>query len=133
MGVILGQAGGQPEGAADARGAAQADLAAHQFGQFSIDLQAEPGAAVLAGRAAVGLGKGAEQLALNRGRNADAGIADFQAEHDLIAGLLRDVGAQGDRAALGKFDGVGGVVEQGLLQPCGVAAQAGRQLAVLDA
>ena len=51
------------------------DVAAEQAREVARDRQAEPGAAVLAVRAAVGLAERFEDHLLLLGRNADAGVA----------------------------------------------------------
>src|SRR6202008_454166 len=69
---------GQREDAALARRALHLDVAAEQPRQIARDRQAEPGAAVLAVRAAVGLTEGLEDdLALVLG-DADARVADAE-------------------------------------------------------
>jgi hypothetical protein len=65
----------EPEGAALAGRALDADLAAHQQDQPLADRQPEPGAAVLAGHAVVGLLEGLEQPRLRLRLDADAGVA----------------------------------------------------------
>ena len=57
-------------------GAAERDLAAEQPDQLAADRQAQSGAAVLAGRGAVGLREGLEHARLELGRDADAGVGD---------------------------------------------------------
>ena len=64
-----------PNAGAFILGALQGDVALHQAHQLLADSQAQTGAAVAARGAAVGLGKGVEQLALGLFRNADTGIA----------------------------------------------------------
>ena len=75
----------QREGAALARHARDADLAAEQACELAADGQAEAGAAVLAAGGAVGLLERLEDEALLVGRDADAGVDTENA----IAGLAR--------------------------------------------
>ena len=121
------QTGSEPEGAACAWRTLQASRAAHQLCQPAGNGQAETGATVSACRRVVGLHKGVEQLGTGFGRNADAGILDFEAHQKRIGGIFLNERAQGDRALLGELDGVGGVVEHSLLQPCRVAMQVCRE------
>ncbi len=65
----------QREGAALADGAGEADFAAQQARDFAADGQAQPGAAIFAAGAAVGLLEGLEDDLLFLRRDADAGVA----------------------------------------------------------
>lgn len=78
------EAGGETEGAALARCAADRDLATHQLDQLAADGETQPGAAETPGNAAVGLGEWGEEVLLLLGRNANAGIADGEGEADGI-------------------------------------------------
>nr|WP_301278064.1 hypothetical protein [Dechloromonas sp.] len=70
----------EAEGAALARFAIDADPAPHLFDQLPVDGQHEAGAAVAAGNAAVGLGRGCEQRGLMLGRDADVADGKLQVE-----------------------------------------------------
>ena len=117
------------EGAALARRAAQLDFAAEQVGQFAADGEAEPGAAVFAAGAGVGLLECLEDDLLLLGRDADAGIGHL--ERDDGRRLAEDgmVGVQPPAAArhlertpplLGELEGVRQQVLEHLLQALGV-------------
>jgi hypothetical protein len=113
----LAQANRAPEDAANARFAAQADLAVHQVRQPTADRQAQPAAAVLSGRQAVGLLEGFEQACLVGRRNADAGILDFTAQAQCVAGLFAERDAHRHRPGGRELDGVAGEIEQNLAEP----------------
>ena len=80
----------QRERAALSGRAAQLNFAAEQVGQLAADGQAQAGSAVLAAGAGVGLLEGLEDDALFFGRNADAGIGNFERDHRAGAGEDRD-------------------------------------------
>ena len=76
----VAQLGREPEPAADAGRAVDADLAAHQLRQTPRDRQAQAGAAEAARGRAVGLLEGREQAGDLVGRDADAGVRDLEAQ-----------------------------------------------------
>src|SRR5258707_796911 len=104
------------------------DVAAHPFDDAVTDGKAEPGAAIAARDAVVGLFELAENALLRLGRNADAGVA--HQETDFI-GPDAGLDDQCDAAGCGEFDGVAGEIEQPLPQPRRVADHFHRQ-AVVD-
>ena len=115
----------EPEGAAARRLAVQADLAAHHLHQLPADGQTQPGAAVPPGGRGVGLGEGLEQPVLVGLGDADAGVGDLEAQHDLGRRPAGDEIDPDRHLALGgELDRVGGQVEQHLPDPAGVAAHA---------
>ena len=118
--------GGEPERRTPPRHALYSDLAAHELGQALGNDQAQAGAAVLARDRAVGLLKALEQAVPLLGQDADAGVADLEAQqHSVVAALLQQH-AQADRTALGELDRVVAEVDQHLTQAQRVADQAGR-------
>ncbi len=80
-GAEVGHRQVERERAAAARSAAQLDLSAEQRRQLAADGQAQPGAAVLAAGAGIGLLECLEDDALFFGRNADAGVRDLEGDH----------------------------------------------------
>ncbi len=88
------------------------NIAPQQMRQVARDRQAQPGAAVLAMGAAIGLAEGFEDELMLVGPDADAGIA--HGEGDAAAGIRID--AQADLALLGELDGVGEQVLEDLAQ-----------------
>ncbi len=70
----------EPEGAAFARGAGDADFALHQLDNLAADGKAEARAAETARDGAVGLRKLLEQLGLRFNRYADAGVLHGKAQ-----------------------------------------------------
>jgi hypothetical protein len=113
--------GGEPEAAADARRAFDADFTVH--GPASRWLIARPSRCRRSGgwsrcRPVRRAGTGGQVF----GRNADAGIGDRAADGDVAVLLAQHLGAQADLAALGEFDGVGQEVEQDLLDAHRIAA-----------
>ena len=71
------------------------DLAAQQGGELPADREAEAGAAVFPARARVGLLERLEDQPLLLGRDADAGVADF--DGDSALGTKRRMGWSGDQ------------------------------------
>ena len=71
---------GEPEFAAQSRGALDTDLTIHGVDQLTGDGQAETGAAELAGGRTIGLGEGVEDPCLLGEGDADAGVADLDVE-----------------------------------------------------
>jgi len=86
--------------------ALHADIAAHQGDEFPAERQAQPRAAMIAGRTAVGLHETLEQLGLQGGINADARVADLEGEMYLAVRRRQAHDPQGHLAARGEFDGV---------------------------
>jgi hypothetical protein len=78
------------------------DFPAQQGDQFLRDGQAQPGAAIAAGGAVVGLGKGIKDDALFFRCNADAGIA-HRKSHQVAIPLLLAVDVQHDLPCLVNF------------------------------
>ena len=124
--VAAPQSGGEPEAAAFAQLAFQADVTLHQGGQPPGDDQAEAGAAVFARGRGVGLRKGFEQDGNLVGGNADARVFDLKAHQHAVMVLVQQQRAQGNGAVVGELDGVGGEVEQRLTQAGRISAQPGR-------
>src|SRR6185312_4959436 len=115
----------EDEGAADAGGAAQLNLAAEKIGELAADGEAEAGAAVAAAGAGVGLLKGLEDDLLLFRHDADAGVRDLEGDHGRAVREHRMIGApafgggpdaEPDAALLGEFEGVRQQVLQHLLQ-----------------
>ena len=69
------------EGAAHVRRTAQLDFAAEKVRQLAADGKPQPGAAVFAAGAGVGLHERLENDLLVLLRNADAGVGDFEGHH----------------------------------------------------
>ena len=76
--------------------ALQRDAAAHPLDDAVADAQTEPGAAIAAGDAVVGLLEFAENPLLRFGRDADAGIAHQEADF-----IRPDAGLDDQRDAAG--------------------------------
>ena len=104
----------QADGGAGPRRAVHADLAAHQFRQAPGDDQAQAGAAVATGGAALGLGEGLEQPGLLFRGDADAGIGDPEAQAVAVAVPAFPLQRGFDHALVGELDGVGQEVRQHL-------------------
>ena len=118
------ETGREPEHAALAGLAHDAELAAHQLDQPLGDHEAEPGAAVAPGRGSVRLREGLEQAPQRVRSDADPGIAHREADAPALRrSSASDADAHRDLAPLGELDGVADEVDQGLAQPAGVAAQ----------
>ena len=114
---------GEPEGRALAGSAVDADCAAHHLDQLFGDGEPEPGAAIAAGGGSVGLEeRGEERRDLFRS-DADAGIGDGEANRGAAVAEALEAGVEGDVAAVGELDGVGGKVGEYLAQAVGIAAQ----------
>src|SRR5262249_45272452 len=113
------------EGAPLAGDARQADLAAQEPRDLAADCEAEPRAAVLAGRRAVGLLESLEDDLLLFRRDPDPGVGDRDREHRARRVQRLDrrapsatgrLDAKGDRALLGELEGVGEEVLDDLLE-----------------
>ena len=107
-------------------------FASHQFGQPPGDGQAQPGTAILTGDRIIGLLKGGKQAGLDFLGNADSGVGHFKAQEQRVGVLMLFAADQTDNAAFGEFDGVGQIVEQGLLQAERVTQQFVRQFVGFD-
>ena len=117
---------GERKGAALARCTVHCQLAAQQVRQVARNRQPQPGAAVLAVRAAIRLAKGVKDQVLLVQRNADAGV--FHGERH---GSARMTLHTQRHFALGReLDRVREQVAQDLRQPQRVGVDAGRQVRV---
>src|SRR5476649_1606039 len=125
----VGQRQLEREGAADAGRADDVDGAAHQLDQLAADRQSQTGAAVAPRGGGVGLLEFLEQARDRIGGDADAGVADAEADQviALPARPLQPLDAQGDVAALGELEGVADQVDQHLAQPGRIADDERRQ------
>ena len=103
------------EDAALADLAAHRDVSSHQADELPADRQAEPrtGPRLLPG---LGLLEMPEQLALLVGRDARAGVLDFDPEARSRRALAIRADAQADAAPLGELDGVAQHVDEHLTQ-----------------
>ncbi len=114
----------QGEGAALARLAGHADIAAEQGGQVAGDRQAEAGAAIAAVGGAVGLAEGFEDALLLVRGNPDARVT-----HGKGNALARRAGyRQAHVALLGELDRVGQQILEDLLQALAVGKQHRRRI-----
>ena len=64
-----------------------------------------------------------EQVVPFSGRKADARVFYLKTQHQALRIFFKQAGAQRDFTVLGKFNGVGGIVEQCLAQACRIATQ----------
>ena len=130
-GAVVFSGGGQAVGDREIQGEAhagalaepalQGDLAAHRLHQALADRQPQAGAAVVAVGGVLDLEEGLEHLGGLVGRDADAGVADREAEPGLALGGGRGGDADGDRALVGELDGVADDVEEELVELAPVA------------
>ena len=118
----------EPEGAALAHPALDADGAAHQLDQTAGNDQAQSGAAIAAGAALVGLREGAEQAAYCYRINADTGIPDLEPQPRPLTGIADPQQADRHLALFGELERVADQIGQDLLQPQGIAQHGSRQL-----
>ena len=109
----------EAEDAALARRARHRDLAAHQLDELLGDREPEAGAAGAPGERVVDLHELLEHLAGLPGGNADAGVADLDAE-PAVPAQASVVGADRDRPGLGEL---GGVAERGWSAPGAAASR----------
>src|SRR6202044_3639071 len=116
----------QRKGAAAARDAAETNLTAQQMRQLAADGQSQARATVLAGGSGVSLLECLKDDALFLWRDADAGVADREFDHDrnLRQGrMIRrpaavcDAHPQPYATVLGELEGVGEQVLEHLQQP----------------
>ena len=113
------------EAAALAGRAVQAHFAAVQARKPRNEGQTQAGALILAGQAAVDLDEGLKEPGLILQRDADAGVADGEAQ-PLCAGI--GVDREADASACGsEFDGVAEQVDQDLLETARVGVDDGRR------
>ena len=127
-GDFLGDGGeweGEPEAAAAAGLAVDADFSAHALDEAFADGEAEAAAAVGAGVGIVDLAEGLEDFLLLVLGDADAGIRDLEAEPDVVAGHFDGLDAADDLAAVGEFDGVCEEIDEDLAGAVGIAAEVG--------
>ncbi len=104
------------KGAPFAMAALDAKGALHHLHQSLADGQPQPGAAILAGGGAVGLGKGLEQaINLFRG-HADTAVLDRNFQCSLVVFHGQRLGADQNLPSVGKLDGVVGQIGQHLSQ-----------------
>src|SRR6266581_3215109 len=115
------EAGGEMERAAVSLLALDPDPAAHLFDELRRDRQAEPGAAVLAGRRAVRLREGGEDRLPFLDRDPDPGVGDREVQADLA--LLDRLRRHPDHhlASLRELDAVPHQVQDNLPQAPGIA------------
>ena len=99
------------------------DPAAHEIGQPRADGEAQAGAAVAARHRGVAQLERLEQLGHAVGVDADAGVADLDAQHRHGAAAVGDERAQLHLAHRGELDGVAEQVVDDLRQPRPVAEQ----------
>ncbi|KFB71813.1 MAG: hypothetical protein AW09_003037 [Candidatus Accumulibacter phosphatis] len=87
---------------------------------------------MLSGHRIIGLLEVPEEPPERAGGNADAGIADLEAQHQVVLAFFLVADADPDAALWGEPDRVADVIEQGLPEACRVAKQwwAGQALAI---
>ncbi len=112
------------EGRAGAGDALDRNAAAHALDDAPGNRQAKPGAAELAGDAAIGLLELLEDAVVLVGCDADAGVAHQNVD---LAGPHAGLDDDRDAAAIRELHGVAGEIEQHLSQPRGVADHVARQ------
>ena len=118
------------EGAAASWLAVELDAAAHQVDQPATDGQPETGAAKAACGGRLGLRKAAEDVGLLLRCDADAGVLNEKLEQGLGGSPFQGAHTHHHLAGFGELDGVGGQVDQHLLQPQIVAQQHARRVGV---
>ena len=131
QGTAFGEVEGEPEGAALAGCAVDADGTVHAADQSFADRQPQAGAAVTPGGRVLGLGKGIEQPLDLVFRDADAAVGDLEPQPP--QGLADDRFAAHidvDLAFLGEFQRVADQVGQHLLQAGRVAEEGRRQVGI---
>ena len=116
----------EPEGAARARLAVQADGAAERLHQAPADGQAEPGAAEAGADRGIGLGEALEDARMRLRRHADPGIRHLQPQPHAALRPHR-AGAHQHAAEARELDGVADQVEQDLLDVAAVPAERERR------
>ena len=123
LGGVQWQPEREPEGAALAGFAAETDFAAHQFNQALAQGQTGASATVLAGHRDISLAETPEQHALNLWWNADAGVADFEADVASPGIAGQSLVAPADVAAVREFEGIAGQVADDFADTSSVAVQ----------
>ena len=123
------QGNAEMEAAALSRRAVDADHAAHGAHQLLRNRQAQPGAAVQARGAAVGLAEGVEQALLLLGADAHAAVADGEPQAVPVRPRLPRY-LHHDLAARGELEGIAHQVDQHLAQAQRIAGQAHRHVRV---
>ena len=118
------QRDGTPKGGAIARGAAHADLAAHQFDYLLDDGKPKPGPAIFARRRFIGLAEGLENAPQGIVIQADAGVAHLHPHHGRFAPYRIHGGKNADRASFRELHGIADQVDQNLLGAHAVALDA---------
>ena len=133
--VREGQGQGESEGGALPDAGLDPDLALHDFDQLLGNDQPQAGAAEPPGGGAVGLGEGLEQAGQGFFADADAGVADVEADAGQGgAGLgtlprrLVQADVDHDFAVAGKLDGVADQVAEDLADADGVAVDGFRHV-----
>src|SRR5205814_3245490 len=101
----------EPEGAAEADRALEANAAAHQFDELLRDGGAEPGAAEAPRGRLVCLSEALEDFRLGLGRYADAGVADRELEAHLVGTLALRRNVHRDVALLGELERVANQID----------------------
>ncbi len=114
-----------PEGAALAQFAVDADLPAHQLDEQLADGQAEAGAAILARGRRIGLGEFFKDFRPLVGGQADAGVGHRQAQMTQIA-FFADLHVDHDVPARGELDRIRKQVGDDLPHARGIALHAAR-------
>ena len=115
------EAGVEVEDGAFASLALDPDAPAHEFDQVFADDQPQPGAAVFARGAGIGLAETLEHLAALLWRHADTGVFDPEVQFDTVVMVGHFFDADDNFAGFGELDGVVAQVDQHLTQPQGVA------------
>ena len=121
------KAGRKAKGRAAPRLACQADRPAHHLAKLLGDTEAEPGAAVAAGRRTVCLSERVKDAPLFLRRDPDAAIADVEREHHRWTLGLDRLDPNTHLAPIGKLDRIADQVCQDLPQPRRIADQRRRQ------
>ncbi len=120
--------GREPEGAARARRAVHAGVAAHQLREVARQRQPEPGAAMAARSRVVGLLEGVNSAAWRSG----AMPTPVSCTSKRTCRRWRSSASRSPRSRtqplIGELDGVGQQIDQGLRQPRRIAAQPARQV-----
>ncbi len=116
----------EPEGRAPAGFAAHIHFAVHHPDQLPGDDQAQPGAAMLARRAGIGLGEGLEEALPGGGFDADPGVDHRETQAYMLVGVFELRDFERHLTALRELHGIAQQVQQHLPQPAGITPQSGR-------